>query len=1068
LSTVCKKGKKETKNNKTQNKFLYDNDDDDETVNYDLSNTFFSIIDQNSQNKAVKPFTVNLIVEKNNVNFEIDTGSQHSVISKRLYSQLFSHIELKDNDISLSDYVGNDIKPVGKIFVDSVYQNKKFTMCLYVIENGGPPLIGRNDIKNIKCFTLFNMENDVSVGNIIKKYNNVFNDEIGTFNKYEISLNIKAGAVPKFYKPRSIPLALKEKVETEIDRLIKSNILVPIDYSEWATPIVPILKPDGTVRICGDFKITINPVLEGTEYPLPKIEHLYANVSGSRYFSKIDLKDAYQQMVIKESDRKYTTINTHKGLFSYTRNPFGIKSSAGEFQKAMETSTAGLEGIGIFQDDIIIAGSTITEHNSRLEKLLNVLSNVGLRVKLNKCKFIQKSIEYLGHRLDENGLHTLTKHTDVIKNAMVPENKTLLKSFLGLVTYYIKFIPNAANILKPLYMLLRNGTEWNWTSECDQAFNKVKQILISKPVLAHYDHNIPVKLVVDSSSYALGAVLSHVHPDRTEKPIAYASRVLSNSECKFPQIEKEALAIIYGVTKFYDYLYGRHFLLETDHKPLIHIFGDKKGIPIYAANRLQRWAYVLSSFDFEIKYVKSEDNTADFLSRMKSSKSKIENYNEECISLNFIHEKLPFTLDWSKIKIETSRDTILAKVLNAVKTGEWDSDFSNILELKSYNLRKTQISVEQGCLLWGYRVIIPAKFRNNILSELHSCHMGSSSMKSLARSYFWWPGMDKEIENITQNCDNCLNVRQNPPKSIISPWKWPEKPWTRVHCDFLGPFQNKYFFIIVDATTKWLEVFQVNSMTAHIVIQKFSETIARFGIPKTITSDGAKCFAGFEFQVFCKNLGIRHMTGAPFHPESNGCAESAVKTIKNFFKKCSTAQSQLNKFLLMYRNTPHSTTRETPAQLMLGRSTRLQFDALMPNTSEVVIERQISQINNGGNRTVSFNTGDYVLARDYRNNNNKWQKGKIIKSISCNTHDVELDDGTIWKRHNDQLLIDKSMTPASNSISLTPVRNMNESTENTETVGVVNQNPNPTIINKTPRPIRSRKPPQRYSPSDYD
>ncbi|KAF0767633.1 Uncharacterized protein FWK35_00003897, partial [Aphis craccivora] len=232
--------------------------------------------------------------------------------------------------------------------------------------------------------------------------------------------------------------ALKEKVETEIYRLVKSNILVPVDHSEWATPVVPILKPDDTVRICGDFKIT--------EYPLPKIEHLYENISGSKYFSKIDLKDAYQQMVIKEFDRKYTTINTHKGLFSYTCNPFGIKSSAGEFQKVMETSIAGLECIGIFHDDIIVADSTITEHNARLDKLLNVLSNAGLRVKLS------------------------------------------------LVTHYIKFIPNAANILKPLYMLLRNGTEWNWTPECDQAFNKVKQILISKPVLAHYDHNIPIKL----------------------------------------------------------------------------------------------------------------------------------------------------------------------------------------------------------------------------------------------------------------------------------------------------------------------------------------------------------------------------------------------------------------------------------------------------------------------------------------------------------------------------------------------------------------------------------------------
>jgi len=166
--------------------------------------------------------------------------------------------------------------------------------------------------------------------------------------------------------------------------LVKSNILVPVDHSEWATPVVPILKPDDTVRICGDFKIT--------EYPLPKIEHLYANISGSKYFSKIDLKDTYQQMVIKEFDRKYTTINTHKGLFSYTCNPFGIKSSAGEFQKVMETSIAGLECIGIFQDDIIVAGSTITEHNARLDKLLNVLSNAGLRVKLSKCKFIQSQL----------------------------------------------------------------------------------------------------------------------------------------------------------------------------------------------------------------------------------------------------------------------------------------------------------------------------------------------------------------------------------------------------------------------------------------------------------------------------------------------------------------------------------------------------------------------------------------------------------------------------------------------------------------------------------------------------
>ncbi|KAL4098951.1 hypothetical protein QTP88_023458 [Uroleucon formosanum] len=423
------------------------------------------------------------------------------------------------------------------------------------------------------CVKVRIINQNENIEKILKNFEHLFKNEIGTFNKYQISLNIKKGATPKVFKPRSIPLALKSKVESEIDRLIDNNILTPVNYSEFTISEVPILKPGGTVRICGDFKITINTVLEGTEYPLPKIEHLYANISGSKYFSKIDLKDAYQQMVIKESNRKYTTINTHKGLFSYTRNPFGIKSSAGEFQKAMEISTTDLEGIGIIQDDIIVAGKTVEEHNHRLKKLFNVLSEIGLRVKQNKCSFLKNSIEYLGHKIVEHCLHILTKHINAIKSALVPENKTMLKSFLGLVTYYIKFVPRAADILKPLYSLLRQEKKWLWSPECDQAYNNIKKMLISSPVLAHYDQKLPIKLTVDSSSYALGAIISHTYPDHSEGPTAYASRVLSESECKFPQIEKEGLAIIFGVQKFYDYLYGRKFTLVTDHKPLIHIFG---------------------------------------------------------------------------------------------------------------------------------------------------------------------------------------------------------------------------------------------------------------------------------------------------------------------------------------------------------------------------------------------------------------------------------------------------------------------------------------------------------------
>lgn len=1065
-SNTHKVGKKENKDNNKINTFVANNNFGSNTVNYRFADTLFSMIDRNSQSSKIKPYTVELIVENNNVKFEIDTGSQHSVISKKLYRQLFSYIKIHKNDVSLSDYVGNNIKPIGKIVVNSEYQNNKFSMCIYVINNGGPPLIGRNDMHNVKSDSGFNIENNETLEDIIGMYNGLFKNEIGTFNRYEISLNIKPGAVPKFYKSRSIPLALKGKVETEIDRLVENNILVPVDHSRWATPIVPIFKPDGTVRICGDYKLTINPVLEGTKCPPSKIEHLYADIKGSKYFSTINLKDAYRQMVVKESDRKYTTISTHKGLFVYTRNPFGIKFSAEEFQKIMKTSTAGIEGVGLFHDDIIVAGSSISEHNSRLHKLLNVLLDSGIRIKCKKCTFLQQSVEYLARRIDENGLHALTKHTDAIENIAVPENKKILKSFLCLVSYYAKFIPTSADILKPLNILLRNGIKWEWSPDCDSAFRKIKQILISKPVLAHYDHKLPIKLVVNSSSLALGAILSHIYSDRTERPVAYASKSLSEAECKFSQIEKEGLAIMFGIKHFHDYLYGRKFLLETDHKPLLYIFGDKKGIPIYATNRLQRWAYKLSSFDFEIKYVTSENNAAAFLSLVQTPNSAIKLKTGENVGLSFIHEQSPFKLDWSKIKTEINKDPLLAKVSRAVKTGDWNGGFSNNLELKSYFLRKTQISVEQGCLLWGYRVIIPVKFRNSLLKQLHYSHMSSSSMKSLAMSYFWWPGMEKEIENITDHCDKCLDVRKNVTKSVEPPWKRPEmKPWTRVHCDFLGPFQKEYFFVMVDATTKRLEVFPVNSMTTDIVTNKISETIARFGVPKTITSDGAECFTGLEFQSYCKSLGIRHVTGSPPCPESNDFAESAVKAIRQFYEKNITAQSPMNKFLSTYRRTSYPAARKMSSESIVSK-----FDPRVPNSGKTTVERQITQVNIRYNRTNSYNVGDTILAKNNRNNDDKWQKGKTINCVSKTVYGVKSNDGTVRKKHSSHLLTDKSAIPLSRDLSSSssplPTSDVNVNSESVETFS--DKSSNSVAVDRPPKLIRRRKHSQRSSQSCFD
>lgn len=369
--------------NKTQNKFIADG-------SYEIPNcvnlvdSFFSINEISNFKLKVDPFKVNLNVENIPIIFEIDTGSAYSIISETMFNDLLGTKVMENNDL---DYVGNKITPIGKVKLSVDYNNKTTSIWVYIVPNGGPPLLGRNDlillgIDNFSTCNFTGVTHNVNL--ILNEYKDVFSDGLGSFNAYQVSLKVKQDSVPKFCKARPVPLALREKVENEIDRLVHNQVLVPVDHREWATPVVPIRKNDGTVRLCGDFKVTVNLVLVGTEYPLPKIEHLYAKISGARFFSKIDLKNAYQQLILDEESQPLTTINTVKGLYRYTRVPFGLKSSAGEFQKAIESITCKLKGVEVLINDIIVTRKNVEEHNTNLKMLLKALSTMGLKVKKKK------------------------------------------------------------------------------------------------------------------------------------------------------------------------------------------------------------------------------------------------------------------------------------------------------------------------------------------------------------------------------------------------------------------------------------------------------------------------------------------------------------------------------------------------------------------------------------------------------------------------------------------------------------------------------------------------------------
>ena len=334
-------------------------------------------------------------------------------------------------------------------------------------------------------------------------------------------------------------------------------------------------------------------------------------------FTKLDLTQAYQQVILDTESRKYVTINTQKGLYQYTRLPFGVASAPALFQQLMEKVLQGIPRVVVYIDDILITGSSEQEHMNILGKVLGVLEKYNLRLKKEKCVFNAPSVDYLGYRISALGLQPLPKKIIAIQEAPAPSNGQELRAFLGLVNYYGRFISQLSTITHPLHQLLKKGTRWVWSKACNKAFRLLKEKLASAEVLARYDVNLPIKLDCDASAYGIGAVLSHTYSDGSEHPIAYVSRTLSPSEGNYAQLEKEGLALVYGVKKFHKYLYGRPFTLVTDHKPLLAILGSKKNLPTLAAACLQRWALFLLGYRYQLEFRPSGKHcNADGLSRL--------------------------------------------------------------------------------------------------------------------------------------------------------------------------------------------------------------------------------------------------------------------------------------------------------------------------------------------------------------------------------------------------------------------------------------------------------------------
>lgn len=1008
------------------------------SINTKVSNVSVFNINLKSQRKFI-----DVQVNSKPMKLQVDSGADISIVSKRLCEKL--QLPYSPTTLSPTGASGDPLQLVGEFDCNIKFLNEIRSTKLYVSENDELNIFGNDLLSYFELWNkpfntfcskqqVFHVSTQEDYINVLKtNYPSCFLKTLGLCTKFKAHLTLKSDSKPGFCKYRPPPFAIQPLIEQELVRLQNIGVISPTTKSDIAAPIVVKLKKTGDIRICGDFSTGLNDALENHRYPLPLPEDIFAKLNGATIFSHIDLSDAFLQIEMDDESKDLLIINTHIGLFRYNRLSFGIKTAPTIFQQVMDQLIAPLKGVICYMDDIFIFGKTKKYHDEGLFSLMNRIKEFGFHIKLEKSKFALTEITYLGSVVNKFGIKPDQKRVEAIFKMSEPENLTELRSFLGTINFYGKFIKNMHIFKAPLDELLKKDSQWQWSSSCQWAFNKLKKSLSSDLLLTHYNPKLKIIVSADASNKGLGACIQHQMTDGSIKPIAYASRSLHQAEQKYSQIEKEGLGIIFAVKKFHKYIFGREFTLQTDHKPLLAIFGCKKGIPIYTANRLQRWAVILLCYMFQIEYVNTQSFAyVDTLSRLINQQNiiddefvvasiKLEDHIYQIIDKNL--QSIP--VKFNHLQSTYSHDPSMQRLIELISSNWKDYSFHSEPEFTQFFNRREFISVSNDLVLFGDRIVIPAILRDKIIRQLHRGHPGIVKMKILARNYVYWPNIDREIEDFVKACSKCAIAGKSPIKTLLRSWPKPSKAWERVHIDFAGPIKSSYFLVMVDAYSKWPEIVRTSSITSTQTIKILSSIFSRFGTPEQIVSDNGTQFTSEQFQSFCYSNGIEHLRTSPYTPMSNGQAERFVDTFKRSIKKMegeNNIDENLQVFLFNYRSSSNVNcpSNLSPAELLLGRKIRTVFDLLKPSDKHSTIKNCLmeAQYNKKhGAKDRAFKIGDKVFVQIHKNNSWRWEEGIIIGKVGQVNYTVEIANRSIQAHANQLKLRYAESTKTNDSLS---------------------------------------------------
>ncbi|KAK7912339.1 hypothetical protein WMY93_012550 [Mugilogobius chulae] len=676
---------------------------------------------------------------------------------------------------------------------------------------------------------------------------------------------------PVQQKLRRLPLSVRDAVSKELKNMEENGIIEKIDASEWVSPIVVTKRKNGDLRTCVDLREPNKAVIVDS-HPLPLIEDILSELRGAVLFSTLDLKSAYHQLTLHEESRGLTAFITHEGLYQYCRVPYGLSSAPAAFQKMMTQILSGLNGVQCYLDDIIIYGSSEAEHEANLRAVLCRINDAGLKLNVDKCHIRQTTLSFLGQKIGPEGLLPDDSHVAAILNAPPPSDPATLRSFLGLSAWYSKFVPNYATVVEPMRALLRKDCAFHWNKTAQTAFDQVKQLIVQSTALVLFDPNKPTIVSTDASDYGIGAVLTQLDSSGEEQTVAFASRSLSDAERKYSIVEKEALACVWAAEKWRTWLWGRKFLLRTDHQALTTLLTTKGNNR--AGLRIARWSARLLEFDYDVEYRSgSLNHVADCLSRLPlpetdtACAAEVESVAAILTDLNAVSE--------DDFRSECKNCPVLTKLRVQIQKG-WPSRQS-ILEsdLQPYFPMRHELSVMNECIIRGpHRLLVPESLQKRLIVIAHETHQGIVRTKQRLRELYWWPKMDLQIETFIKNCSTCkpndkTSVTHDAP---LQPVPLPASAWEKVSVDIIGPFETapsdcRFAISLVDYFSKWPEVAFASRVDTATIIQFLTAVFSREGNPKTLISDNGPQFLSTEFAVFLKEHGIQHLRSSVYYQE---------------------------------------------------------------------------------------------------------------------------------------------------------------------------------------------------------